>query len=824
MSVDIKLLKQHGVSAGSYKKIFDGDRAKYPTRVRKLVDLLSSRNRDGIPMGLREWRAFAAIDIAYEVPFDQTTPTLVHNILSKNLDVPQTIAALDAWGLKQSDLFMNVPNDKGINVPVLNVPEFWKLFVPVVKAYLENVAGQIFNERNVVPLLNYNPVKQTERNRVLCELTTDMVQVMSTNFGYAAVLRQSIQHALKYGICLTFPREEWYCEQQLDGDGKPFTVKEGLRYTHPHPTKFFYDLKHPLTSLNTDTGTEFVGYWHILSYGEILDNRDLWNRNNIFAGTNWFRYAGASTYFDEIYPCVSAFPAGTNDKMDREDKASYYSKNNRDQSVFAVEHFTKIIPKDWGLGRYEDGKLVDSYNYPVWHRFKMGGDDTVLYAEPCAYTPSWFMGYNYDEMTGKNSSLGLELIPWQDHLGMILSQMVLTAKQNLTNVIFYDNQQVNKKDIDALRNSGEAKYRAVSFIGFDSLQRKMAQTDINRAFVPVQLSKTPINELYSLMSVVLNMLERVLGISSQDAGASATHQQSKEEVIRTGKASASRRALTAAGIDEGTDGWKRQLVTGSQAYADPEASLQVSADIDNVEQHLADLGWDIEHRGTDKIQVRGKISKLKMRLEHFAATTQSLDRPTDVAASQVLFQTVGAIAQQPELFKQVGGKTMVKLLEQAALLAGAPRDLKLAMPKAAGQNGDLSLEQVQEMIKAVGQSIFQGVSEKIAKPAAQQMAKMQGEIAQQQQVIEQLQGIYKVASAAQDKANVQAQEAAQKSQIDQAEFQAEERRKEERHQLEMKREAEEAALDLKITEEKARTDVAISKATAAAKASESKKT
>ncbi len=60
---------------------------------------------------------------------------------------------------------------------------------------------------------------------------------MATNLGYLAHMDQSIRQTVKYGISLSFPLEEWYCEKQLERaddwskENPKFqkkTVKEGL--------------------------------------------------------------------------------------------------------------------------------------------------------------------------------------------------------------------------------------------------------------------------------------------------------------------------------------------------------------------------------------------------------------------------------------------------------------------------------------------------------------------------------------------------------------------------------------------------------------------
>lgn len=789
--LDLKVLKRHGVSSGNYKAIWSKKPAEYTSKQKRLQNLISGEIRDGFEQCLRDHRAYHAVDLAYEVPFNQTTPTLIHHILSQRLDHEGTLRALKAYGLSDDELFMDVevPDHPGMKGKMINVPVLVNIYIPIVKAYVQAILAQIYNERDQTPLLNYRPLKETDENKVLCEVVTDVVDSMSNWMGYPAVLRQAIHQMLKYGVMLAFPREEWYCERQLidgeDGEEK-VVVKEGLRYTHPHPTRMACDLEYPMTSLNTDTGCTWALHWHILSYGTILDNRNYWNRYHIFAGTNWFQSPLAGNYFNEVFPCQMKFLYPMSGPLSREDRMAWYnSSQDRDKAVFVTEYFRKLVPRDWDLA---------DYRYPVWHRFTVAGDDTIIWSEPCAYTPTWFMGYDYDEQAAKTASLGLDLIPWQDTLGNILSQMLLTMKQNLMNVIFYDNQQVNKDEILALNNAGERKYRGVHFLGFDSFKNAAARLQANQAFIPVQLTKVPIQELLQCIPVVLNIMGRVLGISAQTAGSSASHQQSKEEVVQTKGADSNRLALISASVDEGVDAWKRQLYAAAQAYKDPEWEAEVSADIENVEDKLKEMGFKIKSRNKDTILVSGHKDKLRP-LESFAATDHGPVRERNREMAQVIFQTVGTVAGQPELFKEVGAKNLLKLLEEAALLAGAKRDFKLKIDLN-GKKDDEIPEAIKQAIVQAQQATMQTIEEKIAKPIAGEMAQDKQKLDQLQGIVKQLEGIYKIAAQTQDKNRLKAEDTKSKIQTRQAEAAAAERRKDEAAQREEARKDKKLMTDL----------------------------
>jgi hypothetical protein len=799
--IDLPYLKSVGVDSGAYKKIFTLERADMPQRVRKLVDTLSARNRDGITLNLTEWRAFAAIDYAYDVPFNQTTPTLVQHIMAKcgedgkGLGESEIRGELSAWGLSEDTLFRKGPDGK----KCLDVPVLLNIFIPIVKSYSTAVTARIFNERNTVPLFPYRPLKaDSERDELLCEIITDRINVTSNDYGYPSVMRQAILQALKYAVCLAFPREQWHVERQEDGPDKEnrYIVKEGIRYVIPDPTRMFYDLSHPLTSFNSDTGCEFAAHWSVVRYSDILDNPAYWNRRKITFGTNWMqdqRWAG----YQEFFPCQLKFPdpvyRGT---LSREDKFSIYNTtNDRDKAVFKTEMFCKINPRTYGLS---------SYNHPVWHRFVLASDDTVLWCEPFAYNPVWFMGYDHDEQAGRNPSFALELIPWQDLLGQILSQMLLTAQQNLTNATFYDTEMVNKEDVRAFEKLGHGRYSSQNFIPFSSFQRQRAGLATEKAFIPVQLAKAPVGEFMNIMSTVLNLMERVLGISAQEAGAAASHQQSKAEVVQTGGSTNNRRQFTASYIDEGIDAWMGQQYDAHMAFADPSVSAQVSADVPNLEKHLEDLGFKVEHQGKEKWTVSGH--KRALDLDGFASRNQGPDVGREKEVSQAVFQLVQTIAGQQDLHQKVGADNLLKLILMASKLAGAPRDLKLKTKPDDGKGGQVD-PAMAELLKKMHESILQEVDEKVGKPAAQAAAQAEQQITQLEQAIKGMMPVVQKAQQATDATAIKAKEAAQEMQLDQAKFQAEQARAQQAHQAKLQREQEAAQVKLGIERQKASAEI-----------------
>lgn len=814
MSVDIRELKKRKVSSGDYKAIFTLPPSERPAPVRKLIDTISARIKDGREANLRDYRAYWAVDLAYEAPFNQTTQTMVQQFWNVNGEgkqyTPEELnATLKSWGLKEEDLFLKIEDAKTGTIKwVPNPPVFFKIIIPIVKAYVTMRLATIYNERDRSPLLPFNPAKQTDSNRVICDIVTDIVDTISQWYGYPAYLRQAILQTLKYGIMLAFPREEWHCEKQVI-DGSVEVQKEGLRYIMPHPTRMSYDLHYPAPSFNTDTGCEYAFHWNVVRAGDVLDNRMYWNRKAITIGQNWLDHPLAGNYFTEVFPCQMQYPVVDTGTMKREDKAAYYSTNTRDSALFLTTMFWKLVPSQWGLG---------DYKYPVWHRFDVASDDTIIWAAPCAYNPLWFMGYDFDDQSSQNSSLAFEAIPWQDHCGNLLSQMILTGKQNLKDVVFYDINMVDKGLVDSLKNYGEQRFRSTIYIPFDSLKLQRAGIEYRQPVVNPQFQYRNTQELQGMLSTALNIMERVLQFSAAETGAAAIHYQSAKEIGVASQATSQRRMYTAAGIDDGVDAWKLQLVDAAQAYMDNDVVAQVSAEIPDWERHVQELGFKVESRGRRKILVAGDKKALR-RIEGFARGNLGPVQSQDPAMAQIIFQTIGVIAQNEALFAKVGTDRIVKLLERAAKLAGAPADFDITNTQAGQEQPDPQLlKQLMPILQQLQQSIMQTVSEKVAQPAAQQIAKQEQQIQGMGEVLKKLEGIFAVANAQQEKVNVMAQEAAVDAQIKQQEFEQEQRRLEEAHQAELRREAEKTALQGAIATAKAESDIENKKKVAAATA------
>lgn len=741
MSISPKLFRRHKCDTESLKALATAK--KESDGWKKLRKLINERIKDGRERSLKDYRIWAAVDLAYDAPFHQETPTLIRHILSTCDTAEKVKSAVSSWGLCEGSLFCTEKGEKPGDPDKmwLNPQIFHEVLVPAVRGYLSVRLSKIFNDRNLDPLFKYVPQRLTELNRVRCEIVTDIVQTMATQFGYADNLKQMILNTLLYSVCLEFPVEAWTCDKQESeeaeevGEGKKkekrykeYVVREGVRFVAPHITRIFYDMQYPLSTFNTDTGNTFAGYWSVMRAGDVLDNKMYWNTESVGYGhTDWLDKTGPyRNYFEQAYPCTLTLPvvARVTDETSREKINNIYTASDYDKALFVTHLFMKIVPKDYGIG---------TYTHPVWFRFIIGSEDTVIFAEPMAYRPITYSGYDPDSNRAKNASLALEIMPWQDMLGNTLTQILLTIKRNLANIQFYDADMVDGAQVGLLQKRSQWQYQHINLIPYSGAKAFRAGTQPGNTFHEIKFAYADVSAMFTSLQTQLAMLERMLGISSQEIGAAASHQQGNKEIELINSGSTNRVSYTASSIDNAIDAKKVQLYEALMAHKDSDVSGQVSNDIPNVAERVEELGFKYDEKKDKagrKMVVRGK--KKALTLESFASSKDGPARGTDKETARAISLAIQGVSSNGVVGPVVDPQSMMDALMNMAKLAGAPDDFNIKINKEAGVAAQLgqAMEQIKQMIEAqIAQSM---------KPAAEAVAEQEQKINATEQNVAQL--------------------------------------------------------------------------------------
>lgn len=755
MAVDLQVLEKHGVTVAALKKAFEGDQTDPKSKIKPLIDLIQSRIQEGITRNIRESRHWAAIDYAFDSSFYQVTPTLARALLSGKMSEAGVLKAAQDWGM--THLITEVKSPNGQCKQTIDLPSFFAITVPIAKAYVMIRTAKIFNDRNIYPLFKYEPSRLTAKNKLRCEIITDRIQTMSSQMDYVGIMRQAILNKNIYGICLQFPAEAWYKEEQTiekDGKEEDRVVKEGLRYNLPHPSRVFYDLNYRVGTLNSDTGCTYAGYWQIQRFGDVNDNEAYWNKDKITFGNNWMSSGPGQTFFSNLHPCQMSFPTGCSTSCggsattpsgstgsipagagaaDRESQAGFYASEQSDQAVSLTQMFIKFKPKKYGIG---------DYNHPVWFRLVVAAESTVIYGEPLSYNPTIYRGYDAHEERELNTSLVLEAIPFQDHITNLLTQQLLTIKQNLISAVFFNEDVIGTGTAKKIQNLGQKLFMETTFIPYSAKSAQFAGKDFKEVFIPVNFPRLDTTAILQGIRTMLDMMERVLVMSSQEIGAAATHEQTAQETRVIAQSTSTRLNLTASYDDDADLAWKKQLYDALMGYGSEEMYSQVSTDVTpESKKVLEELGFTVEEEGDSKKNTTTLVKggKTALLYEEFANNRASVDRADNVALSNAMVQLLQVVMSNPALAAAIGPVQSVKIINEIAQLAGFYKDFKLeVMPGSSPEEIQAQAQQqIGQMLAQMKQAMEQEMAQAIG-PLSQGMQQLSQQV---QQIVQAMAGI-----------------------------------------------------------------------------------
>lgn len=724
---DIGILREHGATTEKFKKLFSEGRGsgRNSETLKPIYNRIESRIQEGRSHNFKNYQTFYALDLAWNAPLRQTSQTLLFSLIDKKADDKKVLSAINDWGLTSM-----VKQEDGKSV--INLPVFFNILIPLVRAYVTIRWAGIINRLKNYPLLQYDPQHQTRDAKLKCEVITDRVQLVSQQYDYFSVLKQAVFSMLHYGQALQFPIESWHSEQQLvkeNGREKKVYTREGLRYHIPHPTRTFIDMAHRPSTINSDSGVRFLGYWTIKRWREIKGIEGYWNLDKVSVGTT--DVVGANPVFFNTVgtQCAISIPTAGGAKpgiLDREGEVGFYSNDLDDQGVFLCEYFEKVEnPKKEHLFDYE---------HPVWMRFVVANDTTILFAEALPYVPAIYYGYDSNENQSTNSSLSLEVLPSQDMVSNLLSQYILSTKQNLANLNLIDSDalDVGKEDkatfIKKLQNYGERWFRELNFEWFSSRKARNNQADIRNAVQSFRFTPLSTDGIVSAIRQILDLLERTLVMSAQEVAASASHEQTAEEIRRTAGAVATRLEFTATPVNQGIYAWKKQIYDGLMSYGEDEMYAQLTHKVD--EAQLTKLGFTVEEKWDEKARrVLIKTNKSAVAVDSFASTRDADDRVSSAAQADAMSKVLGFVIGSPQLLNAIGESQCLEFVNEIAKSMGLPEDFKLrdiakgvppqqALVQLLQQMQDQILGKVAEGVKPIADSVV-GVEQNLQAVAAQ---------------------------------------------------------------------------------------------------------
>lgn len=734
MSCKKRVLDLVGITQESTTEFFKKKNGEYSEEARVIVDRIKSRINSGVNKCFEEHNHYHAIDKAWDIPFKQVTQTMLDDVMSGSPSFEEVEKKLKDLGLTMK-IQENV-DAKDIEASDM-IPTFFRIFVPICKAYVTIRCAKIVNDRRGYPFMKFDPIKSTPKNRLRGEIASDRAEVMAAQFGYREVFRNIVWHTLHYASCIQFPMEEWYQEKsyRISGiDGLDDTVeKEGLRYHLPHPTRRYIDESYPGYTINTDTGVSYGGYWVIKRYGDLMAKKsEFVNIDEITYGKDLRDGSRGQSFFNTVYRnCTLNFPntnkTGHPGELDRESKVgSYSSERDEDKAVLVTNHFEKIIPRDFGLG---------DIDMPVWFRFVVASDDTVIYAAPIPYSPMIYWGYDNQDNRSPNASMTMEILPFQDHFSNLMTQYILTTKQNLASLTFIDKTIVGPTVFDKVRNLGEKWFRGLNVFNMDTRKLATGGKTVEQAVKNFQFPYKDTSQILQAMNSTISFLERILVFSNQELGAAANHEQTAEEIRVIGSSTSNRMEYTANSIDDSMEAWKKQVLYAFINYGGigPLASISKKYTKELLEELNISTVEDDDYSVGDEDKILVDIEDIDsdekdnlIAEEYFSE--RGKDRVNDSALAQGMSQLLSVYMADPEIRQAIGVSQLIHMLNTIARMSGFSRDFKLNVVETPNQ--PQNNEELAQILSEFENSVLSKVDESMAGPIMEKVTELRRDIDQ----------------------------------------------------------------------------------------------
>ena len=745
--IDYDILEEHGTTDARLREFFTAINPSEKQRIKleslgaegkkkirqiekdvkqreKFTVMIRAWLQEHITFSLANHSKFSAVDMAWDsLPINSQILPLIQYAQGR-MDMSRL--------QKVSDEIPNVNKyvrrDGDGNITSVDLPKFTEVNINLIRSVItRRVAPQAIKYGNLWPHFKYEARDQTQVGKLRGDLTSQRMDIMADQFDYRHGETQTIRDMFLYGHCVNFPRSYWEREVQLEratpviefDDQKKINkkvriVKEGVSWVNPHPTRVFYDNAYPLASLNQDNGCEYVGFWDVMRWGDIWSNAAYFNKKSVSYTSgmvDWF--SNYASYFSQYFKTVVSPPAlsqpgnagdngsevtGNNPAAnDRKNNVGLYMVGNMDNISTIFTHiWIKVRPKNWGWGTYE---------HPVWVHLKVAGDATVVYAKICPSSPAAVYSYNESDGRLNNISMAHELMPFQDQLTNLFSQLLEVAKQDLMSVcvlnedVFPDTVEGRKvRDEFRALLSNKATYSSTQLlcVSFSKLTQLGIKPDA--VFTVIRSApNTAITAIFEAIAKTVEMANNIMVISQQEQGQSASHEQSAHESVAVTRTTENVYDFISTAVDEGRQAKKRICFESLIACGSDEVELSVENRYPN--DILSKAGFEPKD-ASGGVAMTGyqRVTGNKMSLNHdyMFTSRDGGNRAGGPQGAQVLVQLVQAIGGlQPEIQNAVlsamGKSKVYELFNSIFRMTDAGVDLNLELKP--GETDELTISQ-----------------------------------------------------------------------------------------------------------------------------------
>lgn len=722
---------------------------------------IQDRIENGRELTMRHYRMYMAADLAFDAT--PITPEKFSHMLYASGDLKIDFTEMYTEVVKSSgreiaDRMFVKDEQNPHNIIGINTPKLTDFTINLVRPYVRRaVAAQVNRYENLYPFLRYESRSQGLIGKLRSDILSERAEIMTDQFGYRHLLGQEIRGMFLHSHSVTFVENSWAVQRSFHRVSDESTPegyravekieKEGVKFHKAHPTRVFYDAHHPISSINFDNGCQYLGYWDIVHYRDIRNNSRFFNTEKIPVSSSLHNFKTKyQAYFNNYYAStmknIMDRPRGVEHNSRDSNAAYYYTDSLEDDCVWLSHYYEKITPKNEGLG---------GYPHPVWVHLVIAGDNTVVFAEVLPSRPAYAPHYDQNDERLFNASMALDIIPYQDQVSNLQSQVLyLLQIQNLlmlavdADVVPDDVRAEIKKIVD-----GRKIFDKVYMLEFESKVEELFDRPLSQK-KPLQIFQAEVSniigDLMGAISSTLRMLERNQMMSPNEMGQFVERETSATEVQQVSSTSNDLHSFKSSGIDEARQAMKVILYESIIACGSKKVKVSVPERYPN--EVIRQLGFRPDpsglYRKDEELGASLDLIGTKDTLigEYVFNSRDGAERTSNTESAKVLMELIRYVLSSEQAFKAFveayGMEQITKAISEVFRLAGSPMTLKLpvnfSQEGLKNQLGEDPAEIRKQLIQAVqqmGQRI--GQLEQVAEDyVSQQEASLQPELQQMQ--------------------------------------------------------------------------------------------
>lgn len=698
-------------------------RQQVERRIRVRVD-------EGVVNSLKNYQFYAASDLAHDAtPVNKVTMPLI--LYAQNKINVQS-AASSLAGSRQESFIKKDAQGKPVSI---DLPNFLECNINLVRSFItRRLAAQSNIFSPLDPFYKYEARSTGQVARCRADVLSQRVEIMTDDYGYRAHDEQCYRDAMLYGFTVDLVESVWDVQKQWavkdvapgmesseppkdNSDLETEVVKEGIIWGNPHPSRFSWDNNYPLSSLNTDTGVEFLLYWDIKRFRDIMNNPLYFNTEAIGWSTRFWGMGGIylnyKAYFDNFCSTITPpnFPQGTTldpaGENDRKTNIGVYNVDMEDTSILITVYFEKVVPKDIGCG---------TYPFPVWVRFLVASDATVIYAEFLPSTPGAYLGINQNDSKQINMSIAHELMTYQDQMTNLFTEMLYIVQIEIFKAIGINTDCLEQTQIEYIRAQLKGTNWSSSPLIYEFSLKKMEELKLAPdKIVVVTETKAgqSLTSIFEAIAKLIQLAEKLMAMSPAEQGQPNPREVSATEVNQIANTTSAVYSFISTAINRFRAAKKRVIYESLITCG--VGKLKVPVMDRYTPKTIKEAGFELDNQevegfspleGVNRHTVFGTNRQLVH--DYIFTSRDGTERPVNTQAANSLVQLLGFAMQNPSVAQAMGKEKLYEIMNEIFRLSGSGVDLNLEVkPGEDNSLGQDPMKQAQQQLQQFAQQMQQ---------------------------------------------------------------------------------------------------------------------